>query len=253
MDSLRPFHGPWPGMSMWRARPRRSCAIMCTGSTAPLFDVNDAGQGDQVTRIPAADRRSALVRAALRVVADRGVAQATTRAIVAEAGMSLASFHYAFQSRDELMVELIRYVVAEEATAVLPEPSSTESQGQDDIQSLRQILRDGLQRYADHMSRDPLREKAMLELTQYALRSPELRHLAVAQYERYHALAAEALDTAARRSGSVWLHPVGEVARLLVSLTDGLTIAWLVDRNDTATATLLDFAADSVAALGRPA
>lgn len=215
-----------------------------------------------MTRIPAADRRSALVRAALRVVAERGVAQATTRAIVAEAGMSLASFHYAFQSRDELMVELIRHVVAEEATAVLPVlpgPSADAADGTggtDDPggrESLRQLLRDGLQRYADHVSRDPQREKAMLELTQYALRSPALHHLAVAQYERYHALAAEALDTAARQSGSVWRHPVDDVARLLVSLTDGLTIAWLVDRNDGATANLLDFAADSVAALGRPA
>ena len=206
-----------------------------------------------MTRIPAADRRIALVRAALRVVADRGVAQATTRAIVAEAGMSLASFHYAFQSRDELMVELIRHVVDEEATAVLPEASIDDANGQDEREPLRQILRDGLQRYADHVSREPLREKAMLELTQYALRSPELHHLAVAQYERYHALAAEALDSAARRSGSVWLHPVGEVARLLVSLTDGLTIAWLVDRDDAATAKLLDVTADSVAALGRPA
>jgi len=206
-----------------------------------------------VTRIPAADRRIALVRAALRVVAERGVAQATTRAIVAEAGMSLASFHYAFQSRDELMVELIRHVVDEEATAVLPEGSIDDANGQDEREPLRQILRDGLQRYADHVSREPLREKAMLELTQYALRSPELHHLAVAQYERYHALAAEALDSAARRSGSVWLHPVGEMARLLVSLTDGLTIAWLVDRDDSATAKLLDVTADSVAALGRPA
>ena len=206
-----------------------------------------------MTRIPAADRRIALVRAALRVVAERGVAQATTRAIVAEAGMSLASFHYAFQSRDELMVELIRHVVDEEATAVLPEASIDDANGQDEREPLRQILRDGLQRYADHVSREPLREKAMLELTQYALRSPELHHLAVAQYERYHALAAEALDSAARRSGSVWLHPVGEVARLLVSLTDGLTIAWLVDRDDSATAKLLDVTADSVAALGRPA
>ena len=206
-----------------------------------------------MTRIPAADRRSALVRAALRVVADRGVAQATTRAIVAEAGMSLASFHYAFQSRDELMVELIRYVVDEEATAVLPEASIEDADRQGERESLRQILRDGLQRYADHVSRDPLREKAMLELTQNALRSPELHHLAVAQYERYHALAAEALDSAARRSCSVWTRPVGEVARLLVSLTDGLTIAWLVDRDDSATAKLLDVTADSVAALGRPA
>jgi len=206
-----------------------------------------------VTRIPAADRRNALVLAALRVVADRGVAQATTRAIVAEAGMSLASFHYAFQSRDELMAELIRHVVEQEATAVLPHPAVEVPLARGELEPLRQVLRDGLQRYADHLRHDPLREKAMLELTQYALRSPMMRPLALAQYQRYHALAAEALESAARRSGSVWLLPVGEIARLLVALTDGVTIAWLVDRDDTATASLLDVAADSVALLGRPA
>ena len=206
-----------------------------------------------MTRISAIDRRGALVHAALQVVADKGVAQATTRAIVAEAGMSLASFHYAFASRDELMTELIQTVVADEARAVFPErtgPTDAAGAGQD---SLRQILRDGLQGYADHLRAEPLREKAMLELTQYALRAPELRHLAREQYERYHALAGQALDSAARRSGSAWLLPVDDVARLLVALTDGLTIAWLVDRDDRATATLLDVAADSIAALGRRA
>jgi AcrR family transcriptional regulator len=207
-----------------------------------------------VTRISALERRSALVHAALQVVADRGVAQATTRAIVAQAGMSLASFHYAFASRDELMTELIQTVVADEARAVFADdtghtgtPGRPDEPGQPD---LRQILRDGLQAYADHLRADPLREKAMLELTQYALRAPEMHHLAREQYERYHALAGQALDSAARRSGSTWLRPVDDVARLLVALTDGLTIAWLVDGDDTATASLLDIAADTLAALG---
>ncbi|MGY4857518.1 TetR/AcrR family transcriptional regulator [Cryobacterium sp. AP23] len=204
-----------------------------------------------MTRISAVDRRSALVGAALRVVAERGVAHATTRAIVAEAGMKLASFHYAFESRDELMTELIRSVTADEASAVLPAAPAGEAPVAPGVDSLRRILRSGLQRYADHLVAEPLREKAMLELTQYALRSPEMQHLAREQYDAYHALAATALESAARQSGCEWLRPVDDVARLLVALTDGVTVAWLVDRDDPATATLLDLAADSVAALGR--
>jgi AcrR family transcriptional regulator len=200
-----------------------------------------------MTRIPAVERRSALVDAALRVVAERGVAQATTRAIVAEAGMSLASFHYAFASRDELMAELIRHVVAREGAAILGDAEHTEPA------PLRRILREGLQRYVDHLTSDPLREKAMLELTQWALRSPSMQPLARLQYERYHALAAEALGSAAARSGTLWLHPLPDLARLLVSLTDGLTIAWLVDNDEGATTALIDLAADTLAALGRPA
>ena len=52
------------------------------------------------------DRRGEIVQAALRVIADQGMQGATTRAIVAEANMPLASFHYAFASRDEMMEEL---------------------------------------------------------------------------------------------------------------------------------------------------
>lgn len=199
-----------------------------------------------MTRISAADRRSALVDAAVRVVAARGVAQATTRAIVAEAGMSLASFHYVFSSRDELMAELIRRVVREEASVILPGPSG-------EAVSLRQILRNGLARYADHLRADPMREKAMLELTQFALRSDTMSPLAREQYNTYRTLAVTALTDAAAQSGSEWIRPIDEVARLLVALSDGLTIAWLVDRDDPATEALLDLTADAIAALGRPA
>ena len=70
-----------------------------------------------MNRIPADQRRALLVQAALRVIAKQGVSGATTRAIVAEAGMSLASFHYAFRSHDEMMRELVAYVVDAESMA----------------------------------------------------------------------------------------------------------------------------------------
>jgi AcrR family transcriptional regulator len=53
------------------------------------------------------------------VIARDGLAAATTRAIVAEAGMPLASFHYAAPSRDELLRDVVELVVAEEDSAAL--------------------------------------------------------------------------------------------------------------------------------------
>lgn len=70
-------------------------------------------------RMAALERRERLVQAALRVIARDGVAAPTTRAIVAEADMPPASFHYVFQSRDELIAELIHYVVDNEDSAAL--------------------------------------------------------------------------------------------------------------------------------------
>ncbi|WP_431218409.1 TetR/AcrR family transcriptional regulator [Leifsonia xyli] len=201
-----------------------------------------------MTRIPVADRRTALVQAALRVVARDGVAAASTRRIVAEAGMPLASFHYVFASRDELMAHLIDAAVESEQRDLAPVLA-----GPADGMGMRDALRAGLQHYFDGVRADPDREKAMLELTQWALREPGFEPLARRQYARYHEVAAQAAADAARLTGSEWMRPLDEVARILVSFTDGLTVAWLVTRDDAAAAAIMDVAADALAALTAPA
>ena len=197
-----------------------------------------------MTRIPASERRTALIEAALRVVSRNGITQATTRAIVAEADMSLASFHYAFDSRDELIDELITTVVAREQQAVIPDLVAG--------QSLRELLESGLLGYFEHLKADPEHEQAMLELTQYALRSPERHPLALAQYARYAELAERSLELAAEHADVVWRRPVSEVARVLVAFTDGLTFTWLVDRDDAAARAVAHAAADALSRMADP-
>ena len=197
-----------------------------------------------MTRIPAPERRAALIEAALRVVSRNGIAQATTRAIVAEAGMSLASFHYAFDSRDELMDELISTVIENARHAVMPEVLA------DGL--LVDVLEAGIVRYFEHLKADPEHEQAMLELTQYALRSPERHPLARAQYGRYVELAEQSLMIAAERSQTVWTVPVAQVARVLVAFTDGLTLTWLVDRDDAASLSVARAAADALSRMAEP-
>ncbi|GLI28313.1 hypothetical protein ARHIZOSPH14_25550 [Agromyces rhizosphaerae] len=195
-------------------------------------------------RMSAADRREALVRAALRVVARRGLARATTRAIVAEAGMSLASFHYAFASRDELVDALVEHVVGAEGTAVLVD----ELPGAD----VGDVVRLGLRRYLEHLRGDPDAEQAMLELTQHALRDPERHDVARRQYERYHELAEASLTAAAASAGVRWTRPVRDIARLLVAMTDGITMTWLVTRDDEAAEAAIDLLADTIGRAAAP-
>ena len=163
-----------------------------------------------MARLAVAERRELLLEAALRVVAEHGVSGATTRAIVAEAGVSLASFHYAFTSRDELLVELVNSVIANEESVL----SRVELRGG----SMRDTVREGLLHYFDVLRENPLREKAMFELTQYAMRSPELQPLAKRQYQRYYALAEQALDFAAESTGLRWQKPTAEIATMLVGM-----------------------------------
>jgi len=197
-----------------------------------------------LAHLPARERREALIAAALRIVAREGVAAATTRAVVAEAGMPLASFHYVFASRDELMAELVQRAVSEEYRAIAPLLASGESTDA----SLGDLVYAGLVRYLDSVKADPERERGMLELTQYALRDPETAPLARLQYERYTALVQMALEAAAGRTERSWLVPVGEVARMVVALADGMTVSWLVRREDREALALARSAARAVEA-----
>ena len=198
-----------------------------------------------MTRLPSAQRRSLLVKAALDVIAEKGVTGATTRAIVAAAGMSLASFHYAFRSHDEMMRELIAHVVGAETAAV----ELTLRAGTD----IRSALRAGLQAYLDYVVADPAHERALQELVHYAMRTPGLEHLAQAQYEAYRVGVTRVIEHGAAAAGVSWTVPVDEVARFAVTFTDGVTLAWLADRDTEAAERVLDFAADSLAALAVPA
>lgn len=197
-----------------------------------------------MVRMSSVDRRLELVSAALRVIAQHGVAGATTRAIVAEAGMPLASFHYAFASRDEMLGELVAFVVENEAVAVF----ESFRFGAD----IRSSISDALHAYLRAITADPNHELVMLELMQYALRTPGLEHLAREQWERYRLGVVELLEAAAVNNHILWALPVDDVARIVVTFTDGITFAWLADRNVAGATRVIDFAADSLATLATP-
>lgn len=197
-----------------------------------------------MARMSSVDRRLEIVQAALRVMGEVGVQGATTRAIVAEAGMSLASFHYAFASRDEMMEELIAYVVENQTVAAF----STITFGSD----IRTTLRDGLEAFFETIVDDPAGEQVLFELMLFALRTPALRELPNKQWTNYRAAATELLGAAAVNAGIQWSRPISEVAQMLITITDGITLAWLANRDRAAAATVMDIAADSLAALAVP-
>jgi AcrR family transcriptional regulator len=191
-------------------------------------------------RMPATQRREALARAALAVIARDGVHAATTRAIVAEAGMPLASFHYAVASRDELLRDVVELVVGNQDTAAF---GTLEL----DAPDLRSAIRGVLASNFEILRADPVRQQAMFELTQYALRTPTLDDFPVEQYDVYRGLAVRLLEAGAARYRVSWDVPVSDLAALAVALSDGATLTWLATRDDAATERLHDLAADAIA------
>jgi AcrR family transcriptional regulator len=196
-------------------------------------------------RMPATQRREALARAALAVIARDGVHAATTRAIVAEAGMPLASFHYAVASRDDLLKDVVELVVGSQDTAAF---GTLELDAPDIRTAIREVFRSNL----DILRADPARQQAMFELTQYALRTPTLDDFPVAQYDVYCGLAVRLLEAGAARYGVRWNVPVAELAALAVALSEGATLTWLATRDDAAAERLRDLAADAIAAHAIP-
>ncbi|MEU7069746.1 TetR/AcrR family transcriptional regulator [Streptomyces narbonensis] len=194
-----------------------------------------------MARMPSAERRTQLVEAAIRAMTRDGVARTTTRSICAEAGVSLSVFHYCFDSKQALLEAAIETItgnyVARVKSAV--EPRAT----------LRETVRAGLQTYWDHVTAHPGEHMLTYDLTQYALREPGFEHLARAQYAQYVASAAVLLDQVRSVLDVEPRVPVEELARFLAASIDGLTLQYLVLRDEQVADSHLDMTADQLTVL----
>lgn len=197
-----------------------------------------------MTRIPADQRRRELVDAGLRVMARDGIAATTTRAVVAEAGMPLGAFHYCFRSKQELLREMTAAAVEQEALA-----AAAVLQPGNDVHT---TIRDGLRMWWALVTQNPGQQQGLYELTQYALRTPELNHVATEQYGIYRSAAGTLLASLAETGDIVWDLPLDLMARMLVAVLDGVLLGWLVDRDDSSALATFDVFAGHLAGHARP-
>jgi AcrR family transcriptional regulator len=192
-------------------------------------------------RMAVADRRSMLVEAAVRVAAREGVAGTTTRKVVAEAAAPLGAFHYCFRSKQELLREV--------TTALVEELVQSATEGLQPGADVATSLHDGLRGLWAAVERSPDRQLVTYELTQHALRTSGLEDLARWQYECYWAAAGGFLETVAASAGARWTLPVAVLSRMVVTITDGVVLGWLVDRDTTAALACLEAFAGRLATL----
>lgn len=180
-----------------------------------------------MNRIPPAERRKRLLEAAFRVISEHGVAAATTRAVSAEAGMPLASFHYVFTSQQELMGELIEAVAVLESEAI-----SIEVVSDDPAEAISAMYA----AYLDMLFSHAGEEMAFIELNQYAQRTPGMEELAQLRHLSTRQVTAQAIDQIEAKFGPSKI-PREELLDLVVTLNEGLTMFWLATRNDEAART----------------
>ena len=184
-----------------------------------------------MTRVAVEDRRVQLVDATLRVMSEYGVAAATTRAIAAEAKTTLATVHYCFESKQALLREVITTIVGQLAAS-----SELNLPTDQDLPTVVQELLEGLWAVIES---EPKHQQLTYELTQFALREPDLADLARWQYELYYAECARILVGVAEATGWTWTVPLEVLSRMLLMAIDGTVLGWLVDGDGAAARTML--------------
>jgi DNA-binding transcriptional regulator YbjK len=153
-------------------------------------------------------RRTAILEAALRVIAERGVSATTHRAVANAAGVPASTTTYYFESLDELLDEALLLFVRAEAGRLHALAYELDGQQMPPAQIARLLVEE--LRAGDNGG-----EVAQFELYLEASRRPALREVARECLRLYEDVATAAL----RAAGSPRAE---EGARVFVALLDGL-------------------------------
>src|SRR2546421_5315680 len=176
----------------------------------------------------AGDKAQRIVDAMRGSVARRGAAGSTFDHVAREAGVSRGLLHYYFQTKERLLVEVVRRD-SDIRLATLDEALADAHTADDFIDVLVRSLE-------DMVENDPGFVTLVFELFTAARRNDEIAAEVAGLYRRTREHVAGLLD-AKQREGVLRLHDEPEaVATTLLALGDGISMRMLVDPG-------LDFAA----------
>ncbi|MGN8342439.1 TetR/AcrR family transcriptional regulator [Pseudomonas sp. SMV71] len=166
-----------------------------------------------MARIGAEERRQDFIEATIKVIAEHGVANATTRRIAAAAGSPLASLHYVFHTKEELFYAVYESLINMPQQSLLHPPA-----GANLAESVGEMLRQLVKWFIAH----PERAITQFELFFWNLRNdPEMA-------AKIYTVSIEATQQAVQKATGDALDQTAliTVSRLLINLFDGLLLAW---------------------------
>jgi AcrR family transcriptional regulator len=180
----------------------------------------------------AEERRAQIIEAAIRVLLQEGIVEATTRKITAEAGVNIATLNYYFGSKDKLLMAVLEKVLRETETVIW---SSVRTD-----QGLRTTLESYFQVIWSHVEVTPELQLMQYELSLYAIRHPESAWLAKWQYEWYCRGAEAVFRKGSTTGNEVSMIPLADLACFAVAGVDGLLLQFLADHDTTRAKSGLD-------------
>jgi AcrR family transcriptional regulator len=176
-----------------------------------------------VTYLPAGERRRAIIDAAIEVIAEEGLAKATTRRIAERAGTPRATIHYCFRDKNELIL-----LILERARATMLAAFDHLEPGA----GFEAALRATVAAYWQWIRDDPGLHLALLELTMWVIRNrsvvaPDGGDVwALVNAPLGGDLIETTLTDAARSDGTHPAVPVHDLARFLIHRMDGLVLEY---------------------------
>jgi TetR/AcrR family transcriptional regulator, regulator of biofilm formation and stress response len=172
----------------------------------------DVGYVDNATR------RRQLIDATIGVIATHGVEGVTTRRIAEAAEAPLASIHYTFGSKEELLSSAVEQLLDDLSAEVHEAVARAES--------LTEALRTVMATVGD-----------LLDQPRYVLLMADIPGLdsdrMLEAWRRYQRMGPELIADVVSRSGEQLALPVEQVGRLVIAAIDGVLERHLIDDDET--------------------
>jgi AcrR family transcriptional regulator len=189
-----------------------------------------------VARLTADTRRQEFIEAAVKVISEHGVGGATTRRIAEVADAPLASIHYCFHTKKELLIAVFQHL-AELLVERVVVPEETAGLGR----TASSLLSATIEWYLENDAST----RAQLDLYLWMLRQGnEQSGLAEQSYRAVEDRFTELLRRHMGPDDNEQL--IEPVVRIVISLADGLILGWLGDHDDAKLKTTLALANRSV-------
>jgi AcrR family transcriptional regulator len=171
-------------------------------------------------RISASERKEQLISATVELMRREGIQSVTMRAIAKEANAPLATAHYCFSDKDELMDKA--------AEAWLKNLSRFAS----DVPvylGLRKAVEQVAEGYWRALEEEPASILAEMELILWATRNAAVSPLAAKIYPAYVVELGNIFSSAAQTSGEECLIGFPTLVRLFLMIYDGAAIQYMTD------------------------
>ena len=181
------------------------------------------------TVAPREDRRTALVLAAYRQIAERGFEGLRTREVAAEVGVNIATLHYYFPTKEKLIEGVVAHAMDRFRTS-LETAAGSGNLVQAYLKGVRKLL-----------AEEPELGSVMGELALRSPRDPALARIMQDMNEAWHRTVRGLLRNAARRGQISRQLDSDRVAAIIVAVLAGLSLPRASIRKNQALSQLEDW------------